>query len=211
MTINNALTVVDLVKIAKKNDVSFVFIVVLYIIACGDETSYKYLLSSKQVGESIINNMLLKGYTLTNSLDKLPIITKKTVELFASEMRSEAKEPAPMQTVEQWIDEYRKLFRGKKNGAMGDKNTCIAKMRDFIFKNPQYSKDDILKATAKYIASKSEQNYLYLRQADYFIKKQVLEDGSKIFISDLLRTLEEMQTDTEKTGDNQWHGNLKIG
>lgn len=77
--------------------------------------------------------------------------------------------------VEEWIDEYRKLFQGKKPGAMGDKNACITKMQEFIQANPRYSKDTILAATQKYINTLND--YKYLMKADNFIS--VSKDNTK--------------------------------
>lgn len=77
--------------------------------------------------------------------------------------------------VEQWIDEYRKMFYGKKPGAMGDRASCINKMQEFMQQNTQFTKEIILKATIKYITGCN--NYTYLMKADNFIS--VSKDNTK--------------------------------
>ena len=34
--------------------------------------------------------------------------------------------------IEEWIDVYRNLFKGKKTGDMGDKNACIVMMKELF-------------------------------------------------------------------------------
>lgn len=70
--------------------------------------------------------------------------------------------------VEEWIEDYRALFKGIKPGSMGDKKACTLKMKDFLREN-DYSKDQILIATKRYL---NTTNPLYIQQADYFIYKQ---------------------------------------
>lgn len=77
--------------------------------------------------------------------------------------------------IEDWIDEYRKLFHGKKLGAMGDRSSCITKMQEFMQSNPQYTKEIILNATQRYINGLN--NYTYLMKADNFIS--VSKDNTK--------------------------------
>ena len=73
--------------------------------------------------------------------------------------------------IEEWIDVYRNLFKGKKPGAMGDKNACIVKMKELFLRRPDLSMDKVIRATEKYIQVESNQRWKYLMQADYFISK----------------------------------------
>lgn len=75
-------------------------------------------------------------------------------------------------SVEGWIEEYRNLFPPYHKG---DRLGCISKMKDFI-KHNKYDKKTILRATKIYIEDKSTSNYLYLRQAHYFIMKDKTSD-----------------------------------
>lgn len=75
--------------------------------------------------------------------------------------------------VEDWIDEYRSKFKGKKPGAMGDRSACIVKMKELFVRRPDLTKEVVMAATDKYIQSESINRYKYLMQADYFISKNV--------------------------------------
>lgn len=71
---------------------------------------------------------------------------------------------------EEFITQYRNLFKGLKVGSMGSHNSCSDKLSRWMKENPQYSKEDVLKAARIYINSLD--NYQYLQQADYFIYKK---------------------------------------
>lgn len=68
------------------------------------------------------------------------------------------------------IEDYRKLWSGRKAGSMGDKSSCITKLSRWMETNPEYSFEDILKAAQLYLDTES--NVQYLQRADYFIYKQ---------------------------------------
>lgn len=71
---------------------------------------------------------------------------------------------------EEFITEYRMLWKGLKVGSMGSHNSCFDKLSRWLKENTQYSKEDVLKAAKIYINSLD--NYQYLQQADYFIYKK---------------------------------------
>lgn len=80
---------------------------------------------------------------------------------------------------DEFIEEYRKLWKGLKPGSMGSENACKEKMLRWMGENSQYSKEDILKAAKIYINSLN--NYQYLQAAHYFIyKKDGKEEDSKL-------------------------------
>lgn len=111
---------------------------------------------------------------------KLPIKFKQEISL--------AKK---IEEVEDWVlKEYRPLFKGKKQGAMGDRYGCVQKMAMFMIVHPEYSKDDILKAAKSYIDSFGY-SFVYMMQADYFIYKQVRHQGKEMITSKLLTWLED--------------------
>ena len=70
----------------------------------------------------------------------------------------------------EFIEEYRKLWKGLKPGSMGSENACKEKMLRWMGENPNYTKEDILKAAKIYINSLN--NYQYLQAAHYFIYKK---------------------------------------
>jgi hypothetical protein len=73
--------------------------------------------------------------------------------------------------VELWIDDWRKIFHGKKPGSMGNKEACLKKMQHFMLQYPDYDKDLIFKAAEAYINSFTGDTRFF-QQADYFIYKQ---------------------------------------
>lgn len=75
--------------------------------------------------------------------------------------------------VDSFINDYRGLFKGLKPGSMGDSQACRNKMIAWMTNNPQYTPEDIIKATKSYL--KSVNNVKYLKEADNFIYK--LEGG----------------------------------
>jgi hypothetical protein len=80
---------------------------------------------------------------------------------------------------DEFIEEYRKLWKGLKLGSMGSSNACKEKMERWMKENPNYSKEDILKAARIYI--KSVDNYQFLQAAHYFIyKKEGKEEDSRL-------------------------------
>jgi len=101
--------------------------------------------------------------------------------------------------VENWIDEYRKLFKDTRaSGKLVDKKSTLKKMLWFISEYPEYnSKSLILRATEKYINENNENNFKYLQRCDYFISKQ---DTSKIKVSRLAGYCEQIKDD-EVSGD----------
>ena len=80
---------------------------------------------------------------------------------------------------DEFIEEYRKLWKGLKPGSMGSENACKEKMLRWMGENPNYTKEDILKAARIYINSLN--NYQYLQAAHYFIyKKDGKEEDSRL-------------------------------
>ena len=80
---------------------------------------------------------------------------------------------------DEFIEEYRNLWKGLKVGSMGSPGACKEKMLRWMKENPNYSKEDILKAARIYINSLN--NYQYLQAAHYFIyKKDGKEEDSRL-------------------------------
>ncbi len=46
--------------------------------------------------------------------------------------------------VEEWIERYRQVFKNKKAGAMGSKQSCIDKRRRFIQSYPEFNKQELI-------------------------------------------------------------------
>lgn len=107
------------------------------------------------------------------SIDKIP--TKKV------------SKREPNSEFEDFIQEYRLLWKGRKAGSMGSRLTCIEKMLRWMEENPTYTKEEILKAAKLYLDGL--ENYRYLQRADFFIFKQ---DDNKVESSRLSAFIEEI-------------------
>lgn len=117
-----------------------------------------------------------------NELDILDfILLEKATKLFINDKVTEA-----IHEVDQWIGDYRNLFKGIKIGSMGDPNACLKKMKLFLKVNPKYTKEQIFEATKAYIKNTEPR---YTMQADYFISKT---GNDKIATSKLLSWLEQI-------------------
>jgi hypothetical protein len=90
--------------------------------------------------------------------------------------------------VSDWYEEYRELFKKtRKRGSTGSRASVIEKLSRFVISYPEYTKEQILKATESYIRTCAP-SYKYLMQADYFISKK---DDEGTVRSRLLTFLEE--------------------
>ena len=78
--------------------------------------------------------------------------------------------------LDEFIIEFRGLWKGLKPGSMGSFAGCKDKMIRWIKENPGYTKEKILNSAKTYINSLD--NYQYLQQADYFIYKKDLHGES---------------------------------
>jgi len=72
--------------------------------------------------------------------------------------------------LDDFIKEFRNLWKGLKPGSMGSEKACKDKMYKWMQDNPSYNKEDIIKAAKLYI--KSLDDLKFLQQADYFVYKK---------------------------------------
>lgn len=120
---------------------------------------------------------LSKRNIISRDITKSPFGITLNIPLFKEKIHEVKQE---------FIDEYRELFKGIRIKSMGNRQDCIEKMKRFRETYPQYSEEDIIKATKYYI---SHTDPRFTRYANYFIFKR--ENG--IELSDLLTILEEGQ------------------
>jgi hypothetical protein len=112
-------------------------------------------------------------------------------------LRPLIKEIFNSKDVESWIQEFRDLFKNTRSSkSMGDKQVVLKKMKIFVENNPEYTKRDILNAAQRYI-NQCTNDGIFIRQADYFIYKQEMVDGKSVTKSDLLSTLEDIDSSVE--------------
>lgn len=225
MKITDNISSNELIKIGLNKEKPIKEILFLYVIATGDLDLYLQLVRKGLITTKLLFEYVKEGYIINNTTAELPVITKKTIQLFTNiNFQSNitkaqdvinpdaVKQEIERNNVEKWIDEFRNLFKGKKPGAIGDKNLCIIRMKEFVNSNPEFTKEHILKATKRYVEDRQEQNYMYLKRAHYFISKQETKDGKKVEISDLLTYCEELpMKQIDDLSDSTWFGGLKIG
>lgn len=108
------------------------------------------------------------------------IVRQKTMILLANDKPSTTnnkttKNKQLTQSVDDWIQEWRELFpAGIKSGGYpvrSPKSGCAAKMKVFIKKNKDVTKEIIFTATKKYVAERALKRYEYMTLAHYFISK----------------------------------------
>lgn len=112
--------------------------------------------------------------------------------------------------VEGWIDEWVDLFpRGVKSGGRlvrSDRQSCLRKMKVFL-REYDYDRDTILNATRKYVESKANDGYNYMKCAVYFIYRA---DTSRVDkVSDLATWCDQYKHD-EGEGKNHSENNLEF-
>ena len=146
---------------------------VLYKVYNREEVSEEVL---KKFPESLISNGKLteKAVKILESIDQLFII-KKNIKL------DELMGPEYEKMIEAYIEIFptAKLPNGKY--ARGNKKNIETNFKWF-FSNYNYSWEIILAATAMYVTEFRSANYMYMRTAMYFIRK---DDGTRVVLSDL--------------------------
>lgn len=100
---------------------------------------------------------------------------------------------APAVDIISWVDEYRELFKGKKPGAIGDRDMCIKHLQWLFTNYPEYTKDDVMKAAKYYISTCAKDGYKYLVRSHYFLSK---EDTKGVPVHQVLTYLEETEDES---------------
>ena len=77
------------------------------------------------------------------------------------------------ETYTDFIVRYRSLFPPRYKG---DRIGVLKKMEAFFKDYPEYTREDIIQATEKYLGRLKRSGYRYLRQAHYFIRKDSVSD-----------------------------------
>ncbi len=79
-----------------------------------------------------------KGKLLLNDLQTFtPSISKRVIKKVIA---------PPIDNFDEFITEFRQLWKGLRPGSMGAQNGCAEKMRRWMLTNPNYTQQDILKA-----------------------------------------------------------------
>jgi hypothetical protein len=99
------------------------------------------------------------------------------------------------------IQEYVNIFPNRKLDSGKYARVNVKNLEPafrWFFENYDYDWDTILKATEKYVDEYSVRNYKYIRNSQYFIRKQNVD---KTFESDLATYCELVNTNPDEEGD----------
>jgi len=134
----------------------------------------KIYLSSKKIyfdydlNKVYINDLIEKEYLVS---DKTGVYLRdkgeKVVKLFVTIKIDKQKD----EKMEDYTKEYRLLFKDIRVGSMGNLQSVKKKLERFLETNTDVDFDEIIKATKLYIESFNN-NFKYIKRADYFIYKQ---------------------------------------
>lgn len=112
------------------------------------------------------------------------------------------KDVDTISTLSQWIDDWRDLWpKGHKSGnrlVKGDRNGIINKMKSFLKRYPEISKEEIFAATQNYISESTRNGSYdkYMQCADYFIEKHK--------VSQLSAYIEQLDVDDGDETKDSW-------
>lgn len=136
------------------------------------------------------NEISSDGVLLIQSVERLFTVQKKKTSLQI--LGDDYKEK---------IKAYRELFPNKKlpsgKAARSNPSNCENAFRWF-FLNNDYNWETILQATANYVWEFEQNNYKYMRTAQYFIRKQ---EADRTFSSDLADYCDAIITGTDLQDD----------
>jgi len=147
-----------------------------------DEYVYLYYLAKGMICpvRTMVSLDILEHKGFIKITEKKIIVRQKTMILLVEDKPSETNNKATKnkqlaQSVDDWIQEWRELFpAGVKSGGYpvrSPKSGCAAKMKVFIKKNKDVTKEIIFTATKKYVAERALKRYEYMTLAHYFISK----------------------------------------
>jgi len=169
------------------------------------------------ITEKELDNMISEGFikpnidncsefilTLSSIIGKTREIIVSTVDEYDDEKIEELKKKIPKSisyspnghsNIDEWIDSWRALWKGKRVKGMGSRDKCLDNMKEFFQLYPQYTQQQVFKARDRYFQSLMG-DMTYLEQADYFIKKRIIgNDGGVEVRRTLLTYCEEIAID----------------
>jgi len=146
---------------------------------------------TKVMDSSVLLELEKKHFVKVNKLDNdsieirektnllIDFVTIEGINSITAKKTIKKSDRALMEGMNEFVKEYRNIWKGLKPGSMGSDATCRDKLIKWMTLNPSYTKENILKASKMYVDSVD--NYQYLQQADYFIfKKDAFGESSRL-------------------------------
>lgn len=139
------------------------------------------------------NQLSVEGMILIDSIERLFTVQKKktSVQVLGADYKEKIKT-------------YRETFPNKKlpsgKTARSNASNCENAFRWF-FLNNDYTWEIILEATSNYVWEFQQNNYKYMRTAQYFIRKQ---ESDRTFSSDLADYCDSVVTGTDFNEDQSF-------
>lgn len=167
--------------------------------------------------QEIYDKLISEGYiTSINSslfeLDKKYAITNKGISLFSDVLLMSDKDIGSKNMndrISNLVLKIQELYpEGKNfNGQYwrGNKTDIKKKLQTFFKKYDEYTDEQIINATKKYVISFNG-NYKFMRLLQYFIWKEEIKDGSKVTVSELANYIENSE---QSDYNNEWTAELK--
>jgi hypothetical protein len=155
---------------------------------------------NKKYNDENINKQKLEKKLLLKSTEQYNILLRRGKELIESQLIEDTNLPeVPIyDEVDNFVEEFRKKWKGIAPGLMGSAKACRQNLTTWMNENPEYTKDEILKAADMYL--RQQNNPKYIQRADYFIRK--VEKG--VITSRLSAYIDEIDSYTEEN----WTNNL---
>lgn len=127
-------------------------------------------------------------------------IAKKLIDPYSNTLTEKALKILGLEVVSSdWIEEWRELFpKGYKQGSIplrGDRPSIEKKFKKF-FRTYNFTTEEIMQATKRYLKEQEETGYAYCKVAQYLIEK----DG----MSALASLCEGYRENPETTTSNVW-------
>jgi hypothetical protein len=126
-------------------------------------------ISNQEMNQLVRNNILIR-----DDDGKITVNNKQLNKLFD----------------ESFVITYRNLFRNIRNGSKGNKQATIRKLRK-LFNDNDITKKEVLDLATLHVRNKGK----LARNADYFLYKEITENGMKFTISPILELWEEVKDD----------------
>lgn len=136
----------------------------IFLVCCKLDIDYQ--IEESLFNKLIKNKIIERDYQNEKIVVNIPIFDFEEQTLNLNE--KDEKILLLFEEIENRIDEYRGMFKGIRPKSIGDKKQCLDNLKAWVLKNPNYSFEDILRATRFYIENTETK---FISNADNFIFK----------------------------------------